>query len=88
MENNRGISDITPEQAKDMIIRFMDGYEAIGRLVHDNKMNRRDYQIGYSIITLGQVKHLDKNAFDQAMNLIDFISDGYEEIFSKKTVKL
>ena len=52
----------------------------------DKKLNRGDYQLSCSIITLGQVKHLNKNAFDQARTLIDFVSDNYEELFGKKKV--
>ena len=69
------------------LLKSIDGYEAIGKLIDDNKLNRKEYQLGFSIITLGQVRHLDKNTFDQAITLIDFISDNYEELFGKKKVE-
>ena len=86
MSDEKNLDEIYKDVAA-YLLKSIDGYEAIGKIMDDNKIERGDYQLGFSIITLGQVKHLNKNAFDQAMALIDFTSDNYEELFGKKKVE-
>ena len=86
MKDEKNLDGIYKDVAA-YLLKSIDRYAAIGKLMDDNKLNRGDYQISFSILTLGQVKHLDKNTFDQAMALIDFTSDNYEELFGKKKVE-
>ena len=85
MKDEKNLDEMYKDVAA-YLLKSIDRYEAIGKLIDDKKLNRGDYQLSCSIITLGQVKHLNKNAFDQARTLIDFVSDNYEELFGKKKV--